>query len=324
MKILFDEDTEFIQQSKNGVKYATARLATKKTVYCQAILEKIPHHDKNNDTICLKIGRYNMTGKPEIDTPRSELTLTDEELDNLIRFIEKFYEAMEMDLYSFIPVDSSQTGVLLKKFKSAISNDEEKAKLLIESGILDGNISIAIDHLKKEKELEELENNLDADFDEHFWQKWFNEHKWVLGLDYARILDDRLIDPNNIADYMVETNDGFLDLIEIKNPNSSDFWAATKDRDNYVPSSNLIKAITQCQNYLYAIETESNSAKFLERTGGVPIAKPRCLLVYGRSIEWNKEMFLAYRLLNASLNQIKVITYDQLLTRAKKAIGFSK
>ena len=113
--------------------------------------------------------------------------------------------------------------------------------------------------------------------------------------------------------------DGFVDLVEIKRPNEMLFWANTKDHNNYVPSSDLIKAITQCLNYLYAIEQEANSVKFIERIG-CKVIKPRCTLVFGRSKEWNEEQKQAYRILNAAYNQLSIVTYDHLLLRAQSIL----
>lgn len=56
------------------------------------------------------------------------------------------------------------------------------------------------------------------------------------------------------------------------------FWSATKDHNNYVPSTDLVKAITQCLNYIYAIEREANSVKFIEKTKS-KVIKPRCILI---------------------------------------------
>ena len=66
------------------------------------------------------------------------------------------------------------------------------------------------------------------------------------------------------------------------------FWSATKDHNNYVPSTDLVKAITQCLNYIYAIECEANSVKFIEKTKS-KVIKPRCILIFGRSNDWNDE-----------------------------------
>lgn len=142
----------------------------------------------------------------------------------------------------------------------------------------------------------------------------------MLGSDFAKIIDERQIDTDNIADYIMRAFDSFIDLVEIKKPNGLPFWASTKDHDNYVPSSDLTKAITQCLNYIYEIEREANSQKFIERTQS-KVIKPRCILVFGRSDSWNDEQREAYRILNSAYNQLSILTYDHLLSRAKNVLG---
>ena len=73
-------------------------------------------------------------------------------------------------------------------------------------------------------------------------------------------------------------------------------------------------------NYIHAIEQEANSVKFIERTKS-KVIKPRCILVYGRSDNWNDEQREAYRILNAACNQVSILTYDHLLIRAKNVLG---
>lgn len=138
--------------------------------------------------------------------------------------------------------------------------------------------------------------------------------------DFAKIIDERNIDTKNIADYLMCAFDGFVDIVEIKKPNGLPFWATTKDHDNYVPSTALIKAITQCQNYLYAIERRCNDADFREATKS-KVIKPRCILIYGRSNDWDNGQREAYRILNSSYTQISILTYDHLLARAKNVLG---
>ena len=138
------------------------------------------------------------------------------------------------------------------------------------------------------------------------WQGWFKRNAWVLGSDYVRILDDRRVDVKNIADYLVEAYDGHLDVIEIKRP-GLECWADALDHGHRVPSTDLVKAMTQAQNYQFELEREMNSQKMQERVR-VPIAKPRSLLIYGRSNGWAPEKFLAQRLLNAGLTAVQVLT----------------
>lgn len=315
-----DFSGEIIWKSKNGVPYVNETLKRKQKVYSEAQLQKISHNNSGNDEICLKLGRYKIEGGVETEIPKSELTLDGDEFEALLKFISVFYKPMEMDVENFIPIDGSHSADLLKRFKDIALNDEEKGKLIIESGILNHNITSAIQYSLKHKTLNEFEKYLREDYLESFWQEWFSKNKWILGSDFSKIIDERRIDTNNIVDYLMETNDGFVDIVEIKKPNGLPFWNDAKDHDNYVPSQSLVKAIVQCQSYLLEIERESNSVKLMKKLGNATIAKPRCVLIYGRSYDWDEEKILAFRLLNSSLNQIMIMTYDQLLIRAKSLL----
>ena len=70
----------------------------KKQVYTQAILQKIPHDTEGKVDICLKIGRYKISGGVETTNPKSELTLSFEEFKNLVEYIEKFYKPLELEV----------------------------------------------------------------------------------------------------------------------------------------------------------------------------------------------------------------------------------
>ena len=325
MKILFDWSAEHIWESNNGNYYANETLLRKKKVSTEVQIQRITHNHSENDEICLKIGRYNIEdGKPEVDNPKSELTLNGIEFGNLIKFIEKFYRPMEMGVDRFIPVDGSQLSALLTKFKSVAAEDSEKAKALLDSGLINSNISSAIEHAKRVESLKNFKTDLEnTSLLENHWQDWFERNKWVLGSEFAKIIDERKIDTGNIADYLMKSNDGFLDIVEIKKPNGITFWSVHLDHDNYVPSSELTKAITQCQNYIFEIERESNSIKFGERVENTPVASPKCLLVFGRSNDWNEKQHLTLRLLNSSLSRITIITYDQLFDRAANMLGLA-
>ena len=134
------------------------------------------------------------------------------------------------------------------------------------------------------------------------------------------ILAERDIDVDDIADYLMRSIDGFLDVVEIKKPDVP-FWTRPDSHGNLCPSAQLTAAIIQCLNYLYRIEMQSNSVEFLERVNGTKTVKPQCLLVYGRSNDWGEDELKSLRILNASYHQLHIITYDQLLIRAKQLLG---
>ncbi len=163
---------------------------------------------------------------------------------------------------------------------------------------------------------------LENDLVEHDWQEWFTENAWVLGSEFVKILNERRIDTASITDFLMQAYDGFLDIIEIKRPEGNlNFWMSTLDHGNYVPSSDLIKAVTQASEYIYEVEQEANSLKFLDSVDYVRTIKPRCILIYVRSKDWNKDQIKAYRILNTGYHNLSILTYDHVLERAKRIVG---
>jgi hypothetical protein len=137
----------------------------------------------------------------------------------------------------------------------------------------------------------------------------------------VRVLDERAIDVKHISDFLMQSYDGFLDVVEIKRPEGGlQFWSAAQDHGNWVPHSDLIKAVTQATIYIHQVEREANDLKFYERVG-VKAIKPRCTLIYGRSMNWSKEQQEAFRILNSSYHNLTIMTYDHVLDRAKRILG---
>lgn len=314
-----------VRTSKGGIDYLTSILKDGPRITSKAIFWKIPHKSSLTEDICLKIGRYNKTSDSlESEKPKSELTLDHEEFHNLLDFISTNYTPLKDGAKTYITIGDPK---LVPKLK-AIFGYKDKTKvldLIINNDLVPDDIVNGIQLQEKKKAILEYEEKLKQDHKEGVWQAWFKNNSWVLGSEFVRILDSRDIDTQNISDYLMEAYDGFLDIIELKRPDGGfHFWSPQKDHDNFVPHSDLIKAITQTANYIYEVEREMNSIKFLSRTGHVPVVKPRAVLIYGRSYDWDDEKRKAYRILNSCYHNITILTYDHVLERAKKILGISQ
>lgn len=310
-----------IRTSQSGIDYLNCILKDGVKVITKAVFWQIQHRTSGKD-ICLKIGRYRkLPDGLECESPKSELTLNNEKFLKLVDFISENYAPLKDGAKTYITINNPQLVSQLK----GIFGYKDKTKvleLIIKNDLVPDDIVNGIKLQEKKKAILEYEEKLKQDHNEGVWQIWFKNNSWVLGSEFVRILDDRKIDTENISDYLMEAYDGFLDIIEIKRPGGSlQFWSPQKDHDNYVPHSDLIKAITQTANYIYEVEREMNSIKFLSRTGHVPVVKPRAVLIYGRSNDWDDEKRKSYRILNASYHSITILTYDHVLERAKRILG---
>lgn len=317
---------QVIKSTKNGIDYLIKILKDKTRTVTRAVFWKIPHHTQGED-VSLKIGRYTKTHgqpeTPECGAPKSELTLDNDEFKALLNFIEENYEPFKQGVKQYIAINQKFDPASLAHLKGIFDNPDKKKVLdfIAENNILPDDLIAGLQSQTRIKAVDEFETMLNQNLIEQKWQEWFKKNDWVLGSEFVRILDEREIDTANIADYLMEAYDGFLDIIEIKRPdNSLKFWADTLDHDNYVPSTDLIKAITQATTYIYEVEREANSVKFLERVGNVKTIKPRCILIFGRSNNWNDAQKAAYRILNSSYHNLTIMTYDNVLARAKRIL----
>ena len=288
---------------------------------CKAVFFRNCHKSSGEQIVSLKIARQKKAGNQWITKEDKAITLKPEEIDKLIEYIQEYYAPLNIGMTEFIEADEDAAKLFTKVRDLGISDDEVVSKL-IESGILTQNLAVAITAAERNNAIQEFEQAIDTEKTESFWQNWFTQNKWVLGSEYLNILPEREVDTNDIADYLMRSIDGFLDVVEIKRPDLQ-FWAGPDANGNYYPTAQLTAAISQCLNYLYRIELQSNSVEFMERVDGTKTVKPQCMLVYGRSDDWGEDKMRALRILNASYHQLHIITYDQLLLRAKQLLGFS-
>lgn len=319
-----------INKTKDGIEYLVGVLKEKAKIVTRVIFWKIPHKTPQGH-ICLKIGRYSKkdfaTETLEVADPKSELTLDKEEFRKLLEFLHENYEPFEKGVKKYIPIDEKFDQKRVERLR-AIFADPDMQKVLdfiTKHNILSEDLIAGLQNQARINAVKEFETMLSQNLVEQKWQGWFKRNDWVLGSEFVRILDEREIDTANITDYLMQAYDGFLDIIEIKRPEGSlRFWADGQDHGNYVPSSDLTKAITQATKYIYEVEREANSVKFLERVGNVKTIKPRCILIFGRSNDWNDEQKEAYRILNSSYHNLTIMTYDYVLSRAKRILGIDE
>lgn len=285
----------------------------------RAVFFRNTHQTTGEKIVSLKIARYRKVNGTFYEKQDKSITLSCGEIDKLIEYIQEYYAPLNTGMSEFISVDKDAAELFAKVHDLGIP-DAEVVKKLHESGILTENLSVAITAAERNRAVSEFEQAISSGYPESYWQDWFSRNKWVLGSEYLNILPERDIDVTDIADYLMRAIDGFLDVVEIKRPDLP-FWTRPDSHGNLCPSSQLTAAITQCLNYLYKIELQSNSVEFMERVEDTKTVKPQCMLVYGRSVDWDDNELKSLRILNAAYHQLHIITYDQLLMRAKLLLG---
>ncbi len=320
---------EEVRRTRKGIDYIAKVLKRKKTITTRAVFWKIPH-TTHGDQISLKLGRYRRTdGGEEVDvgSPKSELTLEDDEFRELVEFLANHHEPLREGARKYLLVGNGLSDDQVEQVRALFGHPdrEQLVDFLLTNNLLPEDLLHALDYRRKADAVSQLEGMLDRDLVESNWQRFFQENEWILGSDFVQMLGEREIDVDHIADFLVQAYDGFLDLIEIKRPGGTmRFWADALDHGHHVPHSDLTKAVTQAQRYIFEVEREANSIKTLERLGGIKAVKPRCTLIYGRSHDWTSEQTEAYRILNASQHSLSILTYDHVLDRARRMLAIGE
>jgi hypothetical protein len=310
--------------SQRGMPYLTKVLKKKATVVTEAALWKIKHHS-GTEEISLKVGRYSLSNgkKPATANPKSALTLDPDEMTALLNFLEQNYEPFRTGARRWIALDKDFGAEQVTQLRAIFANPDRRklVEFLVQNNIVPDDLVRSLDYQKRCRAVQQFEEMLSQDLTEQPWQQWFENNDWVLGSEFVRVLDEREIDVDHIADYLVQAYDGFLDVVEIKRPEGVlKFWADSQDHGNYIQHSDLTKAIGQATRYLYEVEREANSDKFIQRVG-VRAVKPRCVLIFGRSDTWNDGQKEAYRILNASQSNLSILTFDHVLDRARRMLN---
>lgn len=128
------------------------------------------------------------------------IEISNEQIDNLIAYIQENYAPLSLGENSYISLSDDNLSMVLRQVTELGLSDEDMVDKLYESGVLTTNLSIAITAAERKTVIQEFERNIPLDNSESFWQDWFGQQKWILGSDYIKILTERTIDEHHIAD----------------------------------------------------------------------------------------------------------------------------
>lgn len=145
---------------------------------------------------------------------------------------------------------------------------------------------------------------------EKIFQNWIENNLWIFGIDYIRKHEERKIALFSEGDLLMETVDGFLDLIELKRP-KHELLRFDNSHNCHYPHPDLSIVIGQSLFYLQKL---SEYKLVIQNEYKVRILMPRIKIIVGRNNGFSDEQKDCIRMLNSNLNSIQIITYDDLVT----------
>ena len=207
-------------------------------------------------------------------------------------------------------------------YDRVISN-EEFAKIIEENINSIDDYYKLVSIKKKENAVFELERIIHGNFkNEVDIQKFLKNNLWLFGSEYCTFIKEEQINSRNILDGIPKNLDDFIDIIEVKLP-TADLFRYDTNHNNYYSSSELTKAIAQTQNYIFELEKMSSDDIYQNKNDCI-IAKPRGIILIGSKKELSDEEKQYLRILNSSYHNIHILTYQQLLLRAKNMLNLSE
>jgi Domain of unknown function (DUF4263) len=177
--------------------------------------------------------------------------------------------------------------------------------------------------------LRQLADNLVAEMarphPESWWQSYIKTNIFLMQQGYIKALDKMnvAVGDQKFPDFCMVTHDNYLDILEIKKPNTS-LLKHDGSRDNFYWDSEMAKAISQTENYIEQVASKAAEVRsyLLDKEKlDIKVIRPRGIILCGdaRSFGSPKER-ADFRLLSQGIKSITVLTYDELFTRLSNYI----
>lgn len=261
-------------------------------------------------------------------TPLGSTTYT--KVDSSFR---QFYSIIQSDPSAARMLGQSENFDLVKLLLQLITKSESLDALKNSLSELEqSNVSVltnAINVERLERVLSLLEDNAENG-DEEFWQNLFAENQWILSQLFAcpcTIFEEKAYvggkgisnNGGNVCDFIYQNNlTQNIALIEIKTPCTPLF--GNSYRCTYSLSADMSGAINQILNYKDKLSKDyysncHNSNESFE------VLSPKCFLIIGMISHLNTPQIAALENYRNNLNNVTIITYDELIQRVKDTLA---
>jgi len=162
-------------------------------------------------------------------------------------------------------------------------------------------------------------------YSEADWQRFLQKYILLFNTSYVNTIEKLSVDlRGKYPDFLLVNVYGYLDIYEIKKPGTN-LLKHDDGRDNYYWDSEVSKAISQTEKYIQQLIKNDLEVRSIvkEKYGfDVKAVRPRGFIVVGNSKQLeNSKMNDDFRLLAASLKNVDIILYDELLTGLENLLG---
>jgi hypothetical protein len=256
------------------------------------------------------------------EEPAQKINLQDDDIANLISSAKAQSILKDSDVSDRVIVMKGEAaGEILKLTNRDIASITQLVGSLTDENIqalakrvnpeIVEKIDSAVKYIRMEKSLSWLRAKIEEDVDEVVFQKWFEGNTWIFGKNYVHRVAKRTVGLESKADLIYISVDGFADLVELKKSVlARPILLPDASHKTFYPSQELSRALAQAMHYLQVIEDHRLQ---LVKLVNIPVLRPTITIIIGRSNDWDDPAREQLRILNSTLLNIKVLTYDHLL-----------
>jgi len=155
------------------------------------------------------------------------------------------------------------------------------------------------------------------------WGKFLEENLFLIDSKYIHSIAQLnvILGTTRKVDFGLVDTQGYLDLFEIKKPETKLLITKKDSRGNYSWDKQAIEAIVQAEKYLYHSERKGNDLKAdvkREKDIDLDVIRPRAFVIMGNSAQLdNSSKKEDFRILKNQFKNIEIVLYDELLERIK-------
>lgn len=160
---------------------------------------------------------------------------------------------------------------------------------------------------------------------ESWWQSYIQSKILLIQQGYIRSIEKMniAIGRTKFPDFSLVTHDNYLDILEIKKPDTP-IMKHDVSRDNYYWDAEISRAVIQLENYLDAVSRHAAEVRsyILDKYSlNLKVVRPRGIILAGdaRNFPTQKQKD-DLRLMSQGLKNITLVTYDELHTRLSNYI----
>lgn len=238
------------------------------------------------------------------------------------------FEHNEVPVY----VPGTLAGMLDGKILPRLSGEDRGAmnkflpEFIASESLNTVNLLKAKTQIKTLKELAgDLEKALDGSYVENWWQTYVKKNILIIQQGYISAVEKMnvAVGDTKYPDFMLVTHDNYLDILEIKKPNT-DLLKHDSGRNIYYWDKEIAKAVVQTENYIEYVQHQADAVRsYIKDTYSIDlkVIRPRGIILAGdtRKFSTQKERD-DFRLLCQSTKNIVFVTYDELLSRLQNYI----